>query len=1064
MQERIQSTDEHPEVGMALEERILSTDEHVEVGMALEERMLGSDEHAGVGMALEERMLSTDEHAEVGKVSEEGIQCTDVHSEAGTALEERILSTEEHPEVGRALEEKIQVTDEHPEVGLAFKERILSTDEHPEVGMAIEERILSTDEHHELGMALDERIIRTDEHHEVGLALDESILSTDEKPEVGMAFEKKILSTDEDPEIGMASEEIIDNNEHPDAGMALKERIVDTDKHPGARKALQEMILSTDVHPEVRKAFDERILMTVEHPEVGMTFEERILSTDENPDVGMALEESILSTDEHSVARKALQEMILSTDVHPVAGKDLREMILCTDDNPESGVVMRQRILSIHENPIPEVEQCDQQALQEMDARMDEDLNALTIQSPEEGAPNTADEQKMSVRGSDDQNLKDAQAKIEMIPLSVPVTDVDAAAEIVLSVPTTLESAQKELVQLSVPDTREDVGDHIQKLNETVILDEKTEEKKMQNQSEGDGAGERKYFGIKAASLAVFVPCVVGKTKYTFLVISLSSFFTRTIALILALYLSHLKVLPGGSFLFHCVPSSVNLTNTPTCKSISTCFASVVNGTEQKVRVCGGTGEEEDILLKIFGMGIVIAGVFSLIATYLLHKMTKYEHLFAVSQTCCWMAECPIIPCFLKTHLAPIIHRSTIFSILDNHQDDEAAAKIQEVFTVASRQKEKLSNIASRPLLGQTALISSVAQNKTKSAEVLLKNGAAVEENEDGEHPLNIATSNRDSEMVKILLEHGAKIQEDKSGEHPYQISVMNKDEKTQNVFLDNIDKPGHSIKYFIKSSDHDALKTLLDNGANVEASDIQEAVIKKDDKTIELLMRYTTGSHNGIVHSILNTGGVISLLANTQLGEERKERMMKRMKNIIPEENVTDDEVAKLLIEWNKSNTLQIVLGKMDMSDNAGRVVTPSSSSSDKMTSHNGQKQITAIQVKVITYGLGVRNLRVRYDGDAWGAWHNTYYYVGGDAVTHELLLGEGEIVTSVQTGYYSGDGYLRYLVVTTSAGRRWEQGDSGYGDSVRGDFVARGRSLAYITSDTGDSNTYFRTVFHWQ
>ena len=103
-----------------------------------------------------------------------------------------------------------------------------------------------------------------------------------------------------------------------------------------------------------------------------------------------------------------------------------------------------------------------------------------------------------------------------------------------------------------------------------------------------------------------------------------------------------------------------------------------------------------------------------------------------------------------------------------------------------------------------------------------------------------------------------------------------------------------------------------------------------------------------------------------------------------------------------------------------------------------------------------------MRYDGDAWGAWHNTAYARGD--VTDELVLREGEIVTSVQTRYHSVFGYLYHLVVTTSAGRRWQQGGSNdYG--VRGDFVARGRRLAYITSDRGDSDvTYYRTVFHWQ
>ena len=133
--------------------------------------------------------------------------------------------------------------------------------------------------------------------------------------------------------------------------------------------------------------------------------------------------------------------------------------------------------------------------------------------------------------------------------------------------------------------------------------------------------------------LGLWVHCVLGKTKYSFWLVSVTTFVTRTAAFLLACLLAHLIMFPAGTFLLHCVPSENTQTGTDIdhCSNISSCFQTLAKNKTQKVQVCGET--EKDLLLSISAIGVIMLGIFSIAGTYFLYRMSDYEHLFNVSKT-----------------------------------------------------------------------------------------------------------------------------------------------------------------------------------------------------------------------------------------------------------------------------------------------------------------------------------------------------------------------------------------------------------------------------------------------
>ena len=299
--------------------------------------------------------------------------------------------------------------------------------------------------------------------------------------------------------------------------------------------------------------------------------------------------------------------------------------------------------------------------------------------------------------------------------------------------------------------------DNHQLMNGGVQLREDPEDEKRKTMDlESQGTGN--FFSLRAAVLGLWVPCVVGKTEYSFLLVSVTSYVTKTMAFLLAWLLAYKDIVPQGTFLLHCIPYSENytiLTNSSyvECHKISDCFGGQTDYSLQKIRICGK--DNQDTVLSIFGTGVIMMGIISLGATYLLHKITFYEHLFNVSKTCCWIRPCPLFPWpkFLASQLTPIIHRDIIFKTLESNHGARGSVKMTKMFTAACKDQETLKILTSRQLQGETPLGFCAKNSKVDCANVLLNNGAKIEENDLGEHPLTVAVNNDASDMVEILMD-----------------------------------------------------------------------------------------------------------------------------------------------------------------------------------------------------------------------------------------------------------------------------------------------------------------------
>ena len=350
------------------------------------------------------------------------------------------------------------------------------------------------------------------------------------------------------------------------------------------------------------------------------------------------------------------------------------------------------------------------------------------------------------------------------------------------------------------------------------------------------------FFSLKAAVLGLWVPSVVGKTDYSFLLVSLTSFAARTMAFLFAWLLASLNIAHKGAFLFYCVEDydRTKYENFGHCQKISSCLETHPNGTVQKIRTCN----EDDQLLNIFGVWILLTGLLSLVGTFLLHKMTHYEHLFRVSQTCCWIRACPILP-FFTDKMSPTIHRNLIFTILERNQDKKGAEKLSKILTVINNNEDTLETTTSRPLEGETPLISCTKQRKVSFAEVLLANGAKVEKNEAGEHPLNIAVMNRDKAIVELLLAHGALIKADKDENHPINIAVKNRDVEILRLLLENcaefpkFKNEEHPINITVKNKDVETLTVLQEHGVAIQEDAVNTAVKNSDIPVLNVLLDF---------------------------------------------------------------------------------------------------------------------------------------------------------------------------------------------------------------------------------
>jgi len=298
----------------------------------------------------------------------------------------------------------------------------------------------------------------------------------------------------------------------------------------------------------------------------------------------------------------------------------------------------------------------------------------------------------------------------------------------------------------------------IQKERENIESEEIDEEATKDTAVNGK-TKEGNFFSIKAAVIGLWIPCVVGKTDYTFKLISLTSFAARTFVLIIAFICAICNFVPSGSFLIYCAPHLEN----PSCSSFTECFSNTThNATIQKTRMCENT--ITDAVFLTFFISTLALGFLSAVGSYVLCKLSEYDYMFDTSKTCCWILTCPLFPCCLTSALSPIIHRNLIFTVLDKYEDEEGSKKLQDILHEASKNKEILATLVSRPLQGKTPIVSSVNENMPKCASLLLSSGAKIEENISGEHLIDIAFGNGNLEMVNVLLQNGFEIKENKLG------------------------------------------------------------------------------------------------------------------------------------------------------------------------------------------------------------------------------------------------------------------------------------------------------------
>ena len=205
-------------------------------------------------------------------------------------------------------------------------------------------------------------------------------------------------------------------------------------------------------------------------------------------------------------------------------------------------------------------------------------------------------------------------------------------------------------------------------------------------------------------------------------------------------------------------------------------------------------------------------------------------------------------------------------------------------------------------------LIISVVNKDLEMVKHLVENGAIIQEYEEG-HTINIAVKNRYKEIVRFLLDNGAQLQADRLGSHPFNIALMNKDQDMVELLIDIGGTSGFPIDIVVQNKEYETVKILVENGAKITEHHMNTAVNNMDNRTVELLVKKKLQTNHGAVHCIVDETVLISLLGNSNLGEEkRKARLNKLVKtgvSSIPNDNITPEKlkvVENLVKEWNTS------------------------------------------------------------------------------------------------------------------------------------------------------------------
>jgi len=298
---------------------------------------------------------------------------------------------------------------------------------------------------------------------------------------------------------------------------------------------------------------------------------------------------------------------------------------------------------------------------------------------------------------------------------------------------------------------------------------------------------EQYYFSLQASILALWVPAIVGKRKYTFLVMAISSFVSRSVLFLLSFLLAELKLGAENAFLFYCITAPESVQYVIPCYNMTQCFHSSTEVEGQKVRIC--PDDHADKVIPILAGIVMFTGLCSGLSLFQLSRFSDYTHLFKASKSCCFLM-CPVLP-FMREKQAPIIHRTLVFDVLESWEDQEAADFLKEILSSATDKH----GILSRPLNRDTPLTCALSNDKTRCVQILLEKEAAIIENGRGEYPLNIAIKKKNMDNAKILVERGAINMMDAGGEYPLEYFFNNDNQALVKLLIDNSYKYEDKVK-----------------------------------------------------------------------------------------------------------------------------------------------------------------------------------------------------------------------------------------------------------------------------
>jgi len=406
------------------------------------------------------------------------------------------------------------------------------------------------------------------------------------------------------------------------------------------------------------------------------------------------------------------------------------------------------------------------------------------------------------------------------------------------------------------------------------------------------------YFALKASLTSVWLPCVVGRHRYTFLISSIISLVTRSLALLGAVLYSSSNLyavyFQKRAFLLHCqtkdILENLNLTS---CFGLSSCFNSThIENTPlvQLHRECGN--DDEELHIKLFiNLILIFLMLLSGVATYFLHRISDYSTMYEMS----------------KCGFKPIIHRSLIFQLILNGSHK----KLQEVAGIIMNVESK------KPLKSKKNIEESQPDNEDE----LLVETMLDRQNSDGESPLHFAVLKTDLKAVKILLDSGALVQKDSTNQHPL-VAALENDEATlleYNTTL-KLKQKSQDFRLDLRLYHHQSLGNDLSHFEMLIKYANKKQIKKAFQEAIEC---------NYIVHLqklLYHHEGPAPFISNILLGDNSRDQIDEKF-NVIGEGekkmrsirvNFTMKWVAGLEVDWSdgSKNTIGIASDKKDISE----------------------------------------------------------------------------------------------------------------------------------------------------